>query len=256
VESKFLNMEQVLDLLQKSMQKKKSFSMVRLGDASNLILAQDTIINTKELPKLAYVKFYNKRKDTGIVMPNLKARDLMLASLRKATVVGVFPYNDDRIVSPKWMKRSLTDKVFNVYNIKPDYLCDVCINREMPAQPGFWDILKEKRLLLISRNSKKFIKILEGEVYAPFKIRIAGAISLRDFSEIDSTLTKVKKFTFDCVLLSAGVNANIIGPLIAEGYKTTVINFGNSMQFMIMGKTGLGKQSYYQKKTKAEVYLF
>ena len=77
-----------------------------------------------------YVKMYNRRKDTGFEFPNLEARDLLWAGLQLSTVIGIFPYNDDRIVAPVWMKRPLTERLFSAYNFYPQLVCDVCINRE------------------------------------------------------------------------------------------------------------------------------
>ncbi|MDO9534687.1 MAG: hypothetical protein Q7J85_04995 [Bacillota bacterium] len=98
--------------------------MVRLTEAPNLILAQETIFNLEELMNFKYIKKYNAREDTGFKYPNLEARNLMVDSLRIASVVGILPYNDDRIASPQWMKRPLTDKVLSYIHYKPEIICE------------------------------------------------------------------------------------------------------------------------------------
>ncbi len=252
----FLNMEDVLHLLTKSIDKKEPCSMVRLGDAHNLILAQEKIISINELLNLDYVKRYSERKDTGIEFPNLEARDMMLGSIKKTTILGIFPYNDDRIVSPDWMKRPLTDKVLSVYNIKPKKLCDVCINREMPPLKEFWNVMKNKRVLIISAAAISFAKLLKTEVFKPYNLRVTGTLPLTDFKEIPAVLKQVSNYRFDCILLAAGINANIIGPELAQRYSTTVINFGSCIRFMLAGKTGPGKTPFYHCKPKNKSYVF
>ncbi len=255
-EEKFLQMEHVLNLMAGSIEKKKSFFIARVGDTENLVLAQEKIYSLEELMNFRYVKMYNRRKDTGFEFPNLEARDLLWAGLQLSTVIGIFPYNDDRIVAPVWMKRPLTERLFSAYNFYPQLVCDVCINREMSSQVEFWRILSNRRVLLISALAEKFAQILKGARLAPFNIHVAGMIPLNHYRDIQRVIEQVAEYTFDCVILTAGVNTSIVGPVIATRYQTTVINFGNSMKFIIEGKTGPGMVPYYYGQAKNKNYIF
>jgi len=252
----FFDIEQVLALITRSLQEKRPFSMIRLSEAPNLILAQETIYPLEELMKFKYVRRYNARKETGFVFPNLEARDLMAKALRSATIVGILPYNDDRIASSHWMKRPLTDQVLKFYDFKPELICDACINREMPARTEFWQVLSNKRVLLISAWADLFARVLMSKKFSGFNIKIAGKIPMFHYKDICRVVGGVKEYDFDCILMTCGVNANIIGPAIAHKYNTVVVNLGKSMRFIVENKTGPGMPPYYLGRAANSKYIF
>lgn len=235
----FLSMEQVLQKIKEAAENRQPFSLVRIGDGENLVLAQDSVWTVGQVITHTWGSYaVNPRNSKGITLPNLAIRDQMVSSLKKATIAGILPNNDRRIGAPDSIKRPLTNKVFSYFDIKPQAVCDAYMTRLFPKRREFWDILKQRRILLISRWANGLKPILEK---APYGLNVTLTVPFTHYIQMKPTLEFIdkNKDNFDIALVSCGVNAVILSQQVAELTGNIGIDFGKSSKFMVQGKTGL-----------------
>lgn len=79
---------------------------------------------------------------------------------------------------------------------------------------------------------------------------------MKNYWQKHQVIEMVGKYDFDCILMTCGVNANIIGPVIAQKYQTVVINLGKSMRFIVENKTGPGMAPFYFGRAQIKDHIF
>lgn len=202
---------------------KKPFSLVRIGDGENICLAQSSVWSVKRVLKEPWAVKAN-RGEMGVTLPNLHLRNQMVSEIRKADVVGVLSPGDALIRAPRELKRPLTNAVFTYFGLSPSIRCDACINRYAPQDKDFWNLLKGRRILIISRHARRIKLILQQKR----GLQVVGAIPFSHYRQIGSTLKQVSamKHSFDLALLSTGVNAVILAPRIARMTGKVALDFG------------------------------
>jgi len=240
----FLKVDQVLDMLATAIEQEAAFSLVRIGDGENLILAQDSVMPIEEVLNLGWAKAAYEGKK-GVTLPNLKFRDEMAESIKKADVIGIPFWNDDPILTDQAVKRPLTEAVFKHFNIQPDKICHTFVNRVFTQKRKFWNLLKGKRILLIGSWSDRVKPIFEK---SPYGLCIAFTFDFSDYNQMEGTLQKVIqiKDEFDIALVSCGVNAVVLTPQIARLTGRVAIDFGKSLMFLVQKKAGL---KYYSHRS-------
>ncbi|MFC0211984.1 GT-D fold domain-containing glycosyltransferase [Paenibacillus chartarius] len=223
----YLPLPTVLKKIQNAVARKKPFSLVRVGDGENIVLAQNTVWTIKRVLREPWAKRGNK----GVTLPNVKLRDDIVRSIRKASVVGILPRNDRMIRAPRYLKRTLTDQVFRYHGLKPSLTCNACVNRMMPHHPLFRNLVKGKRILIINRDPKAIKAALEK---SPYKAKVTAMITFTHYRQIPATLRKAAKLkhAFDIALISCGVNAVIMAPRVAELTGKVAIDFGKAPKMM------------------------
>lgn len=206
-----------------ALDRKRPFSLVRIGDGENVCLAQGSIWSIKRTLKEPWAKRAN-RGLKGVHLPNLNMRNEMVAEIQKATVVGILKPGDHLIKCPQHLKRPLTNKVFAHFKLSPSLQCDACINRHAPRDKDFWKLLKGRRILLISKRTQNTKSTLERK----HGLKIVGTLPFSHYRQINSTLNQVNKLknSFDIVLISTGVNAVILAPKIARLTGKVALDFG------------------------------
>lgn len=225
---------EVLRRIEKALETKKPFSLVRIGDGENIVLSQYRLMSEKEFMNTYWAKHGREQQSKGVILPNTRLRDLMVRSIRRASIVGICKNHGDEMLAPLDYKRKLTNKLFDYYHLQPKNLCYVFINRKIVSHSMFWDILHRYRILLISKWSWQF-KDLIMKNYASLQPKIVGCINFNDYNEIPAVLRKIGQYQFDLALVSAGVNAVVLAPMIAEIYGKVAIDFGKTMMFYLKG---------------------
>ncbi len=191
------------------------YSLVRIGDAENQVLAQGTIYSEEHIEKI----WWADRPDwTGITLPDYAARDRLIASIKQADIVGVLHQNDEY----EW--RPLTEAVFSLYDIKPPDICYAFINMYLPANLKFKKLLQEYRVLLIGNMAGAFADYLQRKQ----GVKAAGIIKIGHFREIPAVIRDAAEIDYDIALLSAGSNAVILAPQIASHQKVA-LDIGRAM---------------------------
>ncbi|WP_110927979.1 GT-D fold domain-containing glycosyltransferase [Bacillus massiliglaciei] len=232
--SVYLEMNEVIDLIQTALQEQKPFSLVRIGDGENLVLAQESIMSIPDILKEPWaIKANNGQK--GVRLPNASLKKLMIEAVQNASVVGVLPPNDTTIMAPSYLKRPLTDQIFNYHNIRPKYTCHACLNRELAKNPEFWDGLKGKRVLIIYQFAEQLKNILIKE---PYNLDVTLTIPFSYYGQMTETFRKIidNKDKFDIALICCGVNAVVLAQKTTELSGKVAVDFGKASNILIKGR--------------------
>ncbi|WP_342415264.1 GT-D fold domain-containing glycosyltransferase [Paenibacillus sp. FSL R10-2782] len=231
---KYLEIDEVLNHLKLALDQQQPFSFIRIGDGENLILSQDTVWPMgKVLQERWAIKANLGQK--GLFLPNTELRDEVAEAVRKADIAGILPYDDVSIKAPSYMKRELTDQVFTHYGLSPALTCHACLNRYLAETPAFWDMLKHRRILLVTRTAAEVKPVLEAE---PYQLHISHTLAFHQYEQMDETLQWITehKDDFDIGLFSCGVNAVVLAQKTAELTGKVGIDFGKAINIVMFGK--------------------
>ncbi|WP_458125819.1 GT-D fold domain-containing glycosyltransferase [Paenibacillus sp. Z3-2] len=230
----YLEIDGVLNQLELALKEKRPFSLVRVGDGENIVMSQDVIWTTKQVLQERWAIKAN-RGQKGVHLPNFELRDLIAASLQRASLVGVLPLGDLTISAPEYLKRPLTDMLFAHFGISPALTCHACVNRELAQMPRFWEMLAGKRVLLVTRDIEKLRTALVQE---PYHLNIAAALPFDSWDQMKETLQWIQtnQHTFDVALFSCGVNAVVLAERTAALAGKVAIDFGKANNIILNGR--------------------
>ncbi|MET3208353.1 UNVERIFIED_CONTAM: hypothetical protein ABIC26_001289 [Paenibacillus sp. PvR008] len=231
---KYLEIDEVLNHLKRALDQQQPFSLIRIGDGENLILSQDTVWPMEKVLQERWAIKANLGQK-GLFLPNTELRDAVAEAVRKANIAGILPYDDESIKAPSYMKRELTDQVLNHYGLSPALTCHACLNRYLAETPAFWDMLKNRRILLVTRIAAEVKPILEAE---PYQLHIPHTLAFHQYEQMDATLQWIAahKDDFDIALFSCGVNAVVLAQQTAELTGKVGIDFGKAINIVMFGK--------------------
>ena len=232
--STYLEMQDVLDQLEAALQEKRPFSLVRVGDGENIVMSQESVWPMEQVLQERWAIKANLGQK-GLRLPNLKMRDEVAASLKRATIVGVLPRGDSTIKAPDYLKRPLTDMIFAHYGIAPKLTCHACVNRELVQVPRFWQMLAGKRVLLVTRELDELQAALVKE---PYHLDIVSTLAFDNYDQMDETLQWIQTHPndFDVALFSCGVNAVILAERTAALAGKVAIDFGKANNMILKGR--------------------
>lgn len=232
-DSQLLSTLDVLSQVKNALKEKKPFSIVRIGDAENIIMAQRVIFSDAELAGLKWLNDpqYNTG-ERGVSLPNIEQRDRTVNAVHNASIVGICKKYHDELIADKSIKRELTDKLFDYYKFCPKKLCYVFVNRKIVSQRLFWELLHNYKVLLISRWAPLYWDLLK-RTYQSLRPQIVGWIDITNYNQIDHVLDRAGEYDFDLALISAGTSAIILAPELAKRYGKVAIDFGHVMAFTL-----------------------
>ncbi|WP_342554806.1 GT-D fold domain-containing glycosyltransferase [Paenibacillus sp. FSL R7-0652] len=230
----YLEMQEVLDQLETALREQRPFSLVRVGDGENIVMSQETVWPMEQVLQERWAVKANLGQK-GLRLPNLKMRDEVASSLKRATIVGVLPRGDSMIKAPDYLKRPLTDMIFAHYGISPALTCHACVNRELVQVPRFWQMLAGKRVLLVTRELEELQAALIKE---PYHLNLVSSIPFDNYDQMDETLEWIQahKDDFDVALFSCGVNAVILAERTAALTGKVAIDFGKANNMILKGR--------------------
>jgi UDPglucose 6-dehydrogenase len=231
---KLLTTLAVIDEIGKALDEKKPLSVVRVGDGENICLTQYNVWPIRKTLSTRWAILSRRTNWKGVRLPNVKLRDQLIAAIKKADIVGIPYYKNKEILAKSQFLRPLTDNCFKKYNIDPKKLCYTFVNRHMVEHQEFWEMLKGKKAVVISRWANEFKKLVDKR-YDDFNIEIVKSIRIDCFEEIPKVLHKMKSVDCDIVFISAGVNAVILAQKLADEQGRIAIDFGKSAVFMVKG---------------------
>ncbi|GAX92003.1 GT-D fold domain-containing glycosyltransferase [Effusibacillus lacus] len=233
---KTLKTEEVIEIIDQAIRAKKPFSLVRVGDGENLVLAQQHVMPIKRVIRTRWGRRSRTTKTKGIRLPNTTARDRMIEAIKRADLVGIPDYNDGELKAPQKYLRPLTNKCFKAYGIRPKRVCHTLVNRHLVEKKSFWEMLRGRKVALISKWADSFADLVNKQ-YPEFNIKIVKRISFSQYNQIKDTVRRMKNVECDIVLISAGVNAVILAEKLAREQKRVAIDFGKSAMFMVQNNT-------------------
>ncbi|TBL78639.1 GT-D fold domain-containing glycosyltransferase [Paenibacillus thalictri] len=221
-----LDMVTILKLIRFALDHKQPFSLVRIGDGENIVLAQDSVWSIDKVLKERWAIFANKGLK-GVTLPNLGLRNELIKSIRKADVVGLLDPNDQTIKASSDVKRPLTDQILAYYKLSPKQTCNAIVNRMFVNEHGFWELLRGRRILIITRYPEQLKEKLEKKQSG---LKVTMMIRFSHYSEMEGALKEIaaKKDSFDIALISCGVNAVILAQKVAELAGKVGIDFGKA----------------------------
>ncbi|WP_145412087.1 GT-D fold domain-containing glycosyltransferase [Paenibacillus xylanexedens] len=232
--STYLEMQDVLDQLEIALREQRPFSLVRVGDGENIVMSQESVWPMEQVLQERWAIKANLGQK-GLRLPNLKMRDEVAASLKRASIVGVLPRGDSTIKAPDYLKRPLTDMIFAHYGIAPALTCHACVNRELVQVPRFWQMLAGKRVLLVTRELHELQAALVKE---PYHLDIVSTLAFDNYDQMDETLHWIQTHQddFDVALFSCGVNAVILAERTAALAGKVAIDFGKANNMILKGR--------------------
>lgn len=253
-EEKWLTTLEVIEEIGKALEEKKPLSIIRIGDGENICLTQYKVWPIKKTLSTRWGRLSRSTNWKGVRLPNIKLRDQLVDAIAKADIVGIPYYDDKEILARQRYLRPLTDECFEKYNLHPKQLCHTFVNRHMVEHHQFWEKLRGKKVVVISRWADDFKNLLISR-YGAFDIKFVKTIQINRYEEIPKVMQKMKAIECDIVFISAGVNAVILAQLLADEQNRIAIDFGKSAIFMIKGDPKVkswnpGKADHYRESAE------
>lgn len=209
-----LGEEEVYRRIKNALERRKKLSLVRLGDGEALTLAQSKVLPVSEVAKNRFLRY------AGVIVPDLKGRDALALSIKRADIVGI-PLN----MMPNFLPLLL--RAFGAHNINPYSmsLTNACINYFLHQSGLMGKLLKDKkpRVLVVGNRSKGFAGILEK---AGVKV-VAAVAPVRGVRDAERVVKVCGRWSFDIALVSAGVAAVIICERLANQYNKVAVDTGH-----------------------------
>ncbi len=227
----FLSNHEVLSIIEQHMNEKKPLSLIRIGDGENIVLAQKRVWPIRKVLRTKWARESRRSNQKGVRLPNIRLRNKMIRALRRATIVAIPRKHDKEIQASQRVLRPLTEKCFKKYKIKPKRVCHTFINRHLPEKQAFWEMLRGKKVILISKWAKKFRKYVKRN-YRNYNIKIKP-VRFSNFKQIKPVLRRVKRMKADLVLVSAGVSALILVDKLAHIQQRVAVDFGKSPMLIL-----------------------
>ncbi|MEK5060955.1 MULTISPECIES: GT-D fold domain-containing glycosyltransferase [unclassified Paenibacillus] len=126
---------------------------VRFGDASNTILAHDTVL-TMDFIKSHY-GWISDPTYCGITLPNANARDIIVHCLRNADYVGHLTQTDH------WYFKPLFDMCLRYYRVEPKETFYAFENNYIARFKPFYDTFRTLPILLCGAKAVQYKEVLE-----------------------------------------------------------------------------------------------
>ena len=208
--NQYTALPQTVERISAAIMNKIPFSLVRLGDGENIVLAQEKIFSQAWIH--TNVRWSHSADYCGVALPNPRVRDLMIEALHQADIIGVFAEN------------MLTQRIFEIYNICPKSICYAFDNLYLPMSKSFVNLIREYPPLLVGRSARQFSAFL----YQKLGIKVPGTIGINNYSELFGCISQMAKIPHQWSLISAGCNAVIIASIMASAFGKVSIDFGHA----------------------------
>lgn len=229
-----LDLNGLLERIAAALDNKQPLSIVRIGDGENLILAQNSVWTMERVLREEWAKKANMGKK-GVTLPNLTLRNEMVSVLREADIVGILPSGDQTIGADAYLKRELTDQVFAYFNIQPRCVCHAGINRKLAHYPGFWNILRKRKVLIITSKADELRNVLDKK---PYDLHIVQALPFSHYNDLKLVRNwlMANPDHFDVAIIACGVNAVILAHMVRELTGKVGIDFGKGRNILLKEK--------------------
>lgn len=211
--------------------------VVSLGATESFVLAQETVLTTRQIMTHAEAGVANlgiKRGHShrGVRFPNLAARDALAEALRDIDILGC----NLLINTPD--SGQITKRVMKYHKIEPQYIFEAYIRRVImfSQKQKFEQMLQGKKILLICGYADEVAAALNKNLKKSLAFEIVGAIKIHEFEEIPRVKKEIKVLDFDLALLAAGLNAIILAAYIAKAKGKVAFDLGQGMESLITGQ--------------------
>lgn len=214
---------QIIQTIADCVQTKTPLSIVRIGDGELSVMAQNICLTSDYLKKSAA---WGSTKYCGVCLKedmqnNFAVRDQCIEAVKNADIVGIFPNG------------GFTSKVFSSIGYKPEKVFYAFANVHFCFKKSFVDLIRSNPPLLVGRLAKEFAAYIENTL----GVKAAGYYT--DIScpeDIGRTVEYMADTPHDWSLVSAGVNADIIAPIMAKKYGKVCVDYGHGMGTLLNPK--------------------
>ena len=271
LEAMVRSVDEIAPQILRALRDKRGFSVIRLGDAEILTLAQDTVFTTRvnvpvwgdlmaELchdPALGkgdnneVVRWRDMMYMSGIHYPDLDARDLLAQAVKTADVVGI-PVRNRPGRSRAHLKilegfQTVLLEIFKTLNLSYSnmQLADSALHYLLFSTGWLHKILfpgdypQICQAYSFSPGYKPEVLLVGNragelaDVLVPHGIRICGVIKPVDMGNINETMTAISNHSFDIALIGAGIAAKILCSYTATRMNRVAIDAGHLFDLLI-----------------------
>ena len=211
--------------------------VVSLGATESFVLAQETVLTTRQIMTHAEAGVANlgiKRGHShrGVRFPNLAARDALAEALRDIDILGC----NLLINTPD--SGQITKRVMKYHKIEPQYIFEAYIRRVImfSQKQKFEHMLKGRKILIICGYADEVAAAMNKNLKKLLNFEIVGAIKIHEFEEIPRAKKEIDLLDFDLALLAAGLNAIILAAYIAKFKGKVAFDLGQGMESLITGQ--------------------
>ena len=219
---KIMATEETMQLILDALQSKSPLSLVRLGDGELLTMAQDTVRSTAQVKEAGHFLEY-----AGVKVPDLGIRDLLVQSVKEATIVGV-----PLLRVPNY--QNLAFEVFQAYGIdyKQLQLTHSTINYAIYMEHRLPDLLTGRKVLTIGNKAEGLAGVFQAAGIAAESIAPVSGMQ-----DIDRVLENAAQREFDIAIISAGIPSVVLAQQIAARFGKVALDFGHLADSMVKGET-------------------
>ncbi|BAK98399.1 hypothetical protein OBV_12010 [Oscillibacter valericigenes Sjm18-20] len=213
----------VVRIIADCVKKKVPLSLIRIGDGELSVMAQNIVLPTEFLKKSAA---WNSPKYCGISLKqdfenHYSMRDKCIEAVKNADLVGVFPNEE------------FTSRVFSAIGFRPKQVFYAFGNVYFCFIQEFIDLLISDPPLLVGKQAADFANYLEKTL----GVQAAGIYTgINSPEDLEQTIDYMAHYPHDWSLVSAGVNADLIAPVMAREYGKVCIDYGHAMDVLINPK--------------------
>ncbi|MDT9719513.1 GT-D fold domain-containing glycosyltransferase [Paenibacillus sp. ClWae2A] len=203
----------------------EAHASVRFGDASNTILAHDTVL-TMDFIKSHY-GWLNDPTYCGITLPNTSAREIIVHCLRKADYVGHLIQTDH------WYFKPLFDMCLAYYKVEPRETFYAFENNYIARFKLFYETFKTMPILLCGAKAEQYREVLERRYGWT---SIVGTVDCPSWSHV-STASKQMEHIYQqtpwkLALVCAGAPGKVL-VIKAKELQTVGVDFGSGADVAI-----------------------
>ncbi len=271
LEAMVRTVDEIAPQILRALRDKRGFSVIRLGDAEILTLAQDTVFPTRVnvpvwgdlMAELCYdpalgkgdnnevVRWRDMMYMSGIHYPDLDARDLLAQAVKTADVVGI-PVKNRPGRSRAHLKilegfQTVLLEIFNTLNLNYSnmQLADSALHYLLFSSgwlhkilfPGEYpEICQEYSFSPGYKPEVLLVGNRAGEladVMVPHGVRVSGVVKPVDMGNINETMSAISNHSFDIALIGAGVAAKILCSSTATRMNRVAVDAGHLFDLLI-----------------------
>lgn len=189
---------------------KVSYSWIRIGDGELVFLQQEYIKPISEIKRT--IGWSNSEGYCGAKVPNIDLRDRLIEAIKNSNLVGMF-HGDPP-----------TMQVFEKIGMFPKSINYAFENVFLPMNAKFVNMLLNKKILLVGRDSAKYAKKFKEIL----NIDTVANIPINGYNQIGQTMKEMEKYDYDLALVSAGVNAKIICYEMSKKFSKMYLDMGHA----------------------------
>lgn len=219
-ESRMLDINQVVELLNNASINKSPLSLARFGHS-------EVYISWSTYPQ--WIEGWKYRAYVGANDSPLKLQNELREALMTADIVGLHRSDSNLEEDRNCSKETI--ELLKYLQFSPENVCSAWITHELINHDGFLEWLRKQNVVLVGRRFREAVPIFSKK-----GIKVTNAINLEGTNDIQKVHDQLcKENNWDVALVSAGLPATILVPSLARNSGRIAIDFGHALDKMIEG---------------------